>query len=463
VSSQGDVIGDAVDLLNAENNRGEQACGAAAFDGKRIRFFRGRGLVDKVFDEENYPKWSKLQGSACIAHTLYSTIGRGGEKKQPQMFQPVSFNFHGRRGALAHNGNLVRLDWLRRQAKKAGYPFKSKTSDTEVIAALLSTSKKKDFLEALMEVLKKIEGKGAFSLVILFEGKVIGVRDGNGVRPLCFGKRNTEADSYILTSEDSAFSALKSARFIREIAPGELIVLGGQGIEKSINWTKKVGSKICICELIYFTSPATTFCGRSVYSFRAKAGEIAAREHKVDADIVVPVPNSGNDYSDGFSSQSGIPTRRGVVKTKYARRTFMQGRHIDRAASQRKSLRVLPDVLEGKSILLTEDSLFRGNVGKVLVSLVRIHGKARQVHLMVCSPPVRHCCHLGLDTSTEEELLAAHMTIDQIRDEVIHSDSLCYLSLEGLKQAIREIGLSPDNFCFGCFDGKYPVDPPKKK
>lgn len=460
VSKQGDVINDAIDLLNAENNRGEQACGAAAFDGKRLRYYRGKGLVDKVFDDENYEKWAKLAGSACIAHTLYSTIGKGGEKKQPQMFQPLVFNFHGRRGALAHNGNLVGLDNLRHQAKRAGYKFKSETSDTEVIAALLSTSKKKDFLEALVEVLKKIDGKGAFSLVIIFGNKVIGVRDGNGVRPLCFGKRNGDSDSYILASEDSVFPALKSARFIREIAPGELIVLGGDGVEKSFKWAAKTSSKACVCELIYFSGPASTCFGRSVYSFRAKAGEIVAREHPVKADIIVPVPNSGNDYSDGFSSVSGIPTRRGIVKSKYARRTFMQTRDIDRGKSQRRALRVLPDVLGGKDVCLTEDSLFRGNVGRAVVSLVRIHGKAREVHLRICSPPVRHCCHLGLDTSTEEELLATHMSVDEIRDNVIHSDSLEYLSLDGLREALRSIGLNPDDFCLGCFTGEYPVEPP---
>lgn len=463
VSKQGNVINDAIDLLNAENNRGEQACGAAAFDGKRIRYYRGKGLVAKVFDDENHEKWSKLVGSTCIAHTLYSTIGKGGEKKQPQMFQPLVFNFHGRRGALAHNGNLVRLEGLRKFAKKAGYKFKSETSDTEVIVALLSVSKKKDFLEALVEVLKKIEGKGAFSLVILYKNKIIGVRDGHGVRPLCFGKRNGDSDSYILASEDSVFDALKSARFIREVGPGELIVVGGDGIEMSMSWTSKISSKFCICELIYFASPATKFFGRSVCSFRAKAGEMTAKEHPVDADIIVPVPNSGNDYSDGFSSQSGIHQRRGVVKSKYARRTFMQTRNIDRAKTQRTSLRVLPDVLGDKNCCLTEDSLFRGNVGKVVVSLVRIHGKARQVHLRICSPPVRYCCHLGLDTSTQEELLATQMTVEQIRDQVIHSDSLAYLSLEGLKDVIRSLGLSPDDFCLGCFAGEYPVEPPKRK
>ena len=364
---------------------------------------------------------------------------------------------------MAHNGNLIRLEGLRRQAKRAGYKFKSETSDTEVIAALLSTSKKTDFLEALLEVLKKIEGKGAFSLVILFKDKVIGVRDGNGVRPLCFGKRNSDVDSYILASEDSVFSALKSARFIREVAPGELIIIGGDGIERSLSWTDKISSKFCICELIYFAGPAAKFFGRSVYSFRAKAGEMTAKEHPVNADIIVPVPNSGNDYSDGFSSQSGIPTRRGIVKSKYARRTFMQERNVDRGKTQRRSLRVLPDVLGGKNVCLTEDSLFRGNVGKAIVSLVRVHGQARQVHLRVCSPPVCHCCHLGLDTSTKGELLATHMTVDEIRDNIVHSDSLEYLSLDGLKEVIRSLGLSPDDFCLGCFTGDYPVDPPDKK
>jgi amidophosphoribosyltransferase len=463
VSGNGNVIDDAIILLNAQNNRGEQACGAAVFNGTTIKCRRDEGLVAQVFGPKNFAKWSKLKGSACIAHTLYSTIGRGGEKKQPQMFQPVVFNFHGRRGAIGHNGNLVRLDLLRRQSKKAGYKFKSKTSDTEVIAALLSTSPKRDFFEALKEVLKKIEGKGAFSLVILFRDKVIGVRDANGVRPLCVGKKNGGIDSYLLVSETSAFPALRSARFVREIEPGEVIVLGKDGIEKSFKWTENTSSRFCVAEFIYFANPAAQFFGKSVYAFRARAGELTAKEHPVRAGIIVPVPNSGRGYSDGFSSQSGIPAREGLVKSNYSLRTFMTSRDQNRSEKQRTKLQAVPDVMEHRSVCLIEDSVFRGSVAKPVVSITRIHGRAREVHLRVCSPPVCYRCPLGLDTATSKELVASNMTVDQVRNHIIHSDSLEYLSIGGLKQALIDIGLCPDDFCLGCFTGEYPVKPPPEK
>jgi len=215
ISKEGDVMEDGIDLLNGENNRGEQACGAAVFDGKNTRFYRDEGWVSWVFSAKNYKRWSKLKGSVCVMQALYSTIGRGGKEKQPMMFQPFVFGWRGHRVALAHNGNLVGLDELRKQARRAGYIFKSNSSDTEVIVALLAISKKKTFLEALLNVLKKIEGKGAFSLVIMYRGKIYGVRDQNGIRPLCFGKKNGDIDNYILASESSVFPSLRSARFIR--------------------------------------------------------------------------------------------------------------------------------------------------------------------------------------------------------------------------------------------------------
>lgn len=463
VSRDRDVLEDAITLLNAENNRGEQACGAAVFDGIRTRFYRDEGLVSAVFSDKNYKRWSKLKGFTCVMHALYSTIGRGGEEKQPMMFQPYVFGWKGYRVALAHNGNLVRLSGLRRQAMRAGYKFKSKTSDTEVIAALLATSKKKFFLEALLDALKKIESKGAFSLVLMYRGKMYGVRDRNGIRPLCFGKKNGEIDSYILASESSVFPALRSARFIREIGPGELIVLGPEGVERSFKWAEDTKLSFCVGELIYFSNPAACYFGHSVYSFRVKTGQISAEEHPVKADVVVPIPDSGRGAADGFSDTSGIPKREGIVKSRYSLRTFMQRRDVDRSKKQRAKLQALPDVMAGKSVCLVEDSIFRGSVARPVVSFTRIHGKAREVHLRVCSPPVRHRCHLGLDTSTIEELLAANMSVADIRDKVIHSDSLGYLSINGLKRALLELGFSPDNFCLGCFTGEYPVAPPEEK
>ena len=468
VSRGRNVLGDGIILLNAENNRGEQACGAVASDGHRIRSYYGRGKVAEVFGPRDESRWSKLVGSVCVLHTLYSTIGSKKGKKQPMTRQPVVFRFRGLRGAISHNGNLVkdRLCGLRKKARRAGYKFKSKTSDTEVIAALLSISKKANFLEALTEVLKLIEGKGSFSLVVLYGEKIYGVRDQNGNRPLCIIRKNGKdgaQDSYILASESSVFPSLEATRFIRDVDMGEVVVLGPEGIERSLKWTDKTKSAFCVCELVYSGHPASRHFGKSIYAFRVKAGEISAKNHPVDADVIVPVPESGRGYGDGFSSACGKPCREGLVKTRYGTRTFMTTRGENRRLKQATNLQALPDVMGGKKVCLVEDSVFRASVGPPVVKMSREHGMARAVHLRICSPMVRHRCHLGLDTSTKEELIGSHMTADQIRDQVMHSDSLEYLTVDELKLVLEELGLSPDDFCLGCFTGEYPVAPPKEK
>ena len=467
VSEGRDVIADGIILLNAENQRGEQGCGGVSFDGQRTHYYYGEGKVSEVFGPRDRARWSKLVGSTCLMHVLYSTVGKKGDKqKQPRTQQPVIFKFRGRIAAVAHNGNLVRLDGLRKQAKLAGYKFKSDVSDTEVIAALISTSKKKDFLEALIEVLKKIEGKGSFSLGILYKDKIYGVRDQNGNKPLCIIKKdgkNGDEDSYILASEGSVMPTLEATRFLRHVDMGELVVLGAGGIEKSVKWTKKVKSAFCVSEFVYFANPATRFFGVSVNAYRYKAGEVAARGHPVEADVVMAIPESGRQYNNGFSFQSGIPCKEGILKNRHAvDRTFMGAREENRGQKQRVKLQADPDAMEGLSICLIEDSVYRCSVSPMVVKMCREHGKAREVHLRVCSPPVSHCCHLGIDTSTKEELPASSMTVDEIRDQIIHADSLEYLTLPEMKQVLRELGLDPDDFCFGCFNGKYPVAPPRQ-
>lgn len=465
ISKDRNVIEDGIVLLSAENHRGEQACGAFTFDGKRTHRYYGEGRVSEVFGPRDQKKWTKLIGSTCVMHALYSTVGKKTSKKrQPRTKQPVTFKYHGRIGAISHNGNLIRLDSLRRQAKRAGYKFKSNVSDTEVIAALLSTSSKDNFLEALLEVLRKIEGKGSFSLVILYEDKIYGVRDQNGNRPLCIIKKNGkngDNDSYILASESCIFPTMEATRFVREVNMGEVVVIGASGIEKSLEWTTNTKSAFCVAEFVYFANAASRFFGKSVYSFRLKAGEISAQNHHVKADFVVPVPDSGRGYSDGYSSASGIPSREGLIKNRYAGRTFMSAREVDRAKKQKAKLQALPDVMDGKDVVLLEDSVFRASVSPPVVKMCREHGRAKGVHCRICSPPVRHCCHLGLDTAKKEELIAANMTIPQIRDEVVHCDSLEYLTVQELEQVLEEIGLKPSSFCFGCFTGEYPVPPPK--
>lgn len=475
VSKTENVFFEARTVINMMNNRGESGCGGAFYfpstskkAGGRMEYYHGEGRVSMVFGKRDRKKWQKfVDATACIMQTTYSTVGRGGEEEQPLTNQPVHGTFHGRRFSVAHNGNLVRLSDLRAQAKREGYKFRADFSDTEVIAALIATSKKKDFLSALLDVLKKIEGKGAFSLVILYQGKLYGVRDQNGIRPLCIVKKsgkNGDGDTYILASETCVYPSLEAARLVREVEIGELVVIGGEGIERSVKWTENTKSAYCICEAIYFSTPASRFFGKSVYSFRVKAGEMSARKHFVKADVVVPIPESGRGYDDGFSSESGIPARDGLVKCRYSldnQRTFILARNVDRGKKQR-TLQAIPDVMEGKRVVALEDSVFRASVGPAVVRMSREHAGAREFHLRVCSPPARFQCHLGLDTSTKEELVAANMTIEQIRDNVMHCDSLEYLTVDELKQVITELGLSPDDFCLGCFTGEYPVPPPTK-
>jgi amidophosphoribosyltransferase len=464
ISRNRDVIEDGLILLGAENHRGEQACGAVSFDGQKIHPYYGEGKVPEVFGQRDRKVWSKLVGSVCVMHSLYSTVGRKSDAKQPKTQQPILFKFHGKVGAISHNGNLVRLEGLRRQVKRNGYnKFKSAVSDTEVIAALISTSKKINFVDALVDVLKKIEGKGSFSLVVMYDGKIYGIRDQNGNRPLCIIKKNGkngDADSYIFASETCVFTSLEATRVIRSVEAGELVILGPDGIERSIAWASSVKPALCVNELIYFAHPASRVCaGCSVYKFRVQAGIMSAKKHPAEADVVVAIPDSGRGFADGFAKGSGIVNLQGLIKNPNAGRTFLQPRHVSRAALQRAKLQALPDVMEGKSVCLGEDSVFRGSVGRMVVRMCREHGRAVRVHKRIGSPPILHRCHLGIDIPTSKELVATGRTIEQIRD-FMNVDSIEYLTIAELRQVLRELGLNPDHFCMGCYTGEYPVPPP---
>lgn len=460
----GDAIFDLLVILAAENNRGEQASGVAAFSGKTLRRYCGLGKVSDVFGDRDRKKWSVLKGPIAIGHDLYSTndpMIQGGP--QSKTAHPLFLNFHGRQGALAHNGNLVRLKSMRRRCKRAGYKFQSEKSDTEVIVAMISTVKEKDFLKAIVKIIQELETHGSFSLVILFNNKLIGIRCGN--RPLCIGKKsgkNGESDSYILASESCVLPALQATRFLREVFPGELVMFGSQGYEKSIMWGARKRPGFCICEFLYSARPASCFFGINVADFRYQLGVISAKKHPVEADLITPIPNSGRHYSDGYAAESGIPLREAFEKCHYGvkSRTFMQEREVNRAETNRRRLQVIPSIMRGKSVCGTDDTIFRGSVSKMVGRMAKEHGGAREFHLRICSPPAKFPCHLGLDTSTAEELVASHMSVPEIRDRIVHVDSLEYLTLAELKQVIKSFGLNPRDFCLGCFNGQYPVKPP---
>lgn len=434
-------------------HRGEQAVGVAVSSGTEICDHREEGLVTEVFNERHRERLLReLSGLFGIGHTLYSTIGRGGEEKQPRTFQPLIGTFHGEQFALGHNGNLIELDHLREECEKKGYQFQSRVSDTEVIVALLSTSPEKDFLEALVRVLPKL--KGAFALTILRKDKVIGVRDRFGIRPLCLGR---DEASFMLASEECAFHTM-GADFIREIEPAEIIVLGRNGIEQSFLWTDNPCLRLCVFEFVYFARPDTRLADTRVNTYRDRAGEIVAKEHPVEADIVCPVPLSGEIYDLAVARVLGIPAAKALVRNRYfSKRTFMSPRETDRQALQRFKFYVLREVVHGKRVVMTEDSIVRANTSPEVVAMLREAG-ATEVHERVGSSPIRYPCFLGMDFPTQVELAAAGLSVEELGKRVIQADSLGYLSLEGM---IRASGLPKENLCLGCFTGEYPVEPPR--
>ncbi len=437
-------------------HRGEQACGVAVCNGVELRDYRDLGLVTEVFNKKNREEiFKSLPGKFGIGHSLYSTTGKKGEEKQPKTFQPLFGNFHGKKFALAHNGNLVDLDGLRKEAKEKGYKFHSETSDTEVIVALLSTSLEKDFISALSKILPRL--KGAFALTILFKDKVIGVRDGFGIRPLCLGR---DESSFMLASESCAFYT-PGAEFVREIEPGEIIILGKNGVEDHFIWADNPQLRICIFEFIYFARPDSRLAGRSVYSYRMSAPEILAKECPVDADIIIAVPESGKIYDIGFSRATGIPLEVGLFRNRYfTEKTFLTPRETDRRSLQWIKMHDLREIVHEKRVCCIEDSIIRANVSPEVASMLRKAG-AKEVHERVCSSPIRWPCFLGIDMATRIELAAADLTVEEIGKKIIHVDSLGYLSLEGM---IKASGLPKKNFCLGCFIGLagYPIEPPKE-
>ena len=435
-------------------HRGEQAGGIVTSDGQNQKDFKWPGLVTFAFaDEEKSEEiFGRLSGRFGIGHTLYSTIGRGGEKKQPQTFQPLIGNFHGQSFALGHNGNLIELEGLKREAEAKGYQFQSETSDTEVIVALLSTSPEKEFLEALRKTLPRL--RGAFSLTILFKDKVIGVRDRFGIRPLCLGR---DESSFILASESCAFYTI-GASFIREIQQGELIVLGKGGIENSFIWAENPRLKICIFEFIYFARPDSILAGQSVSSYRENAAIILAQECPVDADMIIPVPESGRIYDKEFSWALKIHPKEGIFRNRYfTTKTFLTPRQTKRRSLQRIKMHPLRRVVHEKSVCVIEDSVIRANVSPEVTAMLREMG-AREVHLRVFSPPICWPCFLGIDMATRVELVAANLTVEEIGRKIIYVDSLGYLSIEGM---IEASGLPKESLCLGCFTGEYPVEPPE--
>jgi amidophosphoribosyltransferase len=425
--------------LYALQHRGQESAGIAVSDGSSVKCYKNMGLVSEVFDEDSL---AQLKGNSAIGHVRYSTTGSSNVNNA----QPLLSKFKLGSIAMAHNGNLVNADVIRELLEDSGYVFQT-SSDTEVIISLIARGAKKGIERAVFNAIQAI--KGSFAIVMITEDKLIGVRDTNGIRPLCIGKLD---NSYILCSESCALDTI-GADFVRDVEPGEIVIIDKEGL-KSLNYTEKTKCETCAFEYIYFARPDSIIDGINVYESRVSAGEQLFKECPVEADIIVGVPDSGIPAAVGFSKASGIPYDTGFIKNRYIGRTFITPNQEMRERAVSVKLNVMKSNVAGKRVVLIDDSIVRGTTSKKLVELLRKAG-AKEVHFRISSPVVKHPCYFGINTSNRDELIGANCTIDQIRDE-IGADSLGYISIEGLLECFGD----KKGFCLGCFNGVYPVSTP---
>ncbi len=424
--------------LFALQHRGQESAGIVTTDGVNFRSYVNMGLVPVVFSSEEI--FRNLKGNIGIGHTRYSTCGTSDLSNA----QPIISNTPFGTIALAHNGNLTNTAELKKLLKKKGYAFKG-NSDSEVIGALVSFSRHKDLESALRSVLKKI--KGAFAIVIMTHDKLIAVRDPNGIRPLCIGRFD---GSYIVSSETCGLDIL-AAKFLSEVMPGEMVVIDKKGVRREI-YKRPKSTSLCIFEFIYFARPDSVMDGRSLYHARVDMGRMLAKEHPVKADYVIPVPDSGTPAAIGYASKSKIPFSDVLVKNRYVGRTFIQPTQDIRELGVKLKLNPIKQVIKGKDIVLVDDSIVRGTTSRQIVRMLKDAG-ARRVHMRVASPPIIGTCMFGIDTASKKELIAANMSVEEIR-RYLGADSLGYISLEGLQKAI---GVEKDPLCIGCLNLKYPI------
>lgn len=423
--------------LFAVQHRGQEACGIVSADGDDLIQFREVGLVADVLNEEVL---KKLTGASAIGHTRYSTTG----KNTIEEVQPFSVTCQHGKIAVCHNGNLPFAEARRRELECGGAIFSS-TSDTETILHGIARTPARDAVEAIRTVLKDTEG--AFSLLFLTPRALIAVRDPRGFRPLVLGKFQ---DAWCVASETCAFDLI-DAEYIREIEPGEMLIIDETGARSSKPFDAKPVS-VCTFEHVYFSRPDSTIFGKSVNESRHKMGKQLAIEQPCDADLVVPVPDSGVAASIGYANQSGINFRQAIIRNHYVGRTFIEPSQSIRSFGVRLKLNPIKDLIKGRRIVLVDDSIVRGTTSKKIVEMVREAG-ATEVHMRVSCPPTTHSCYYGVDTPDRDDLIAAQMTVEEVC-EYIGADSLGYLSLEGMLEAI---GLDTSTTCSACWTGKYPT------
>jgi amidophosphoribosyltransferase len=432
--------------LHALQHRGQESAGIVSSDGLNLRLHRSMGLVADIFSEEVL---AKLRGTLAIGHTRYSTTGDSALLNA----QPILVQSNKGSIAVAHNGNLVNAQEIRSRLEAQGSIFQT-TSDTEVIVHLIALSREHTLPEAMADALRRVEG--AFSLVMVSTDRVFAARDPRGFRPLAMGRipaqEGLKQDTIVFASETCAFDLI-GATYEREVKPGELVIVGPEGITSRFYSPASTQSS-CIFEHVYFSRPDSSVFGRSVQISRENLGRQLAQEAPVHADVVVPVPDSGVTAAVGYAAESGIPFRFGLIRNHYVGRTFIEPTQSVRDFGVKLKLNPVRSLLEGKRVVLIDDSIVRGTTSKKIVRMVRNAG-AKEVHMRISCPPTISPCFYGVDTPSKRQLIAANKSIEEIR-EYIGADSLAYLSLEGLKVACGEG--EKTTYCTACYTGKYPTN-----
>lgn len=443
------IFGPGLDVANivyyglyALQHRGQESSGIAVSDGSKFHLHKNMGLVAEVFNESVL---QKMTGHIALGHVRYSTTG----SSLAVNAQPLNFRYLHGLISLAHNGNLGNAGEIRERLAVNGSVFQT-TTDSEVIVNLIARYGQGSIEEALMKTM--IDIKGAYSLLVMTEDKLVGVRDPHGVRPLCIGKLG---GAYILSSETCAIDTV-GGEYIRDVEPGEIVVIDANGLH-SFPTRQDPRQAFCVFEFVYLARPDSNFNGKNVTLVRREMGRQLALEYPVDADIVVPVPDSGIASALGYAEASGIPYMEGLMKNRYIGRTFIQPQQKMREVGVRLKLNPIREILEGKRVVMVDDSIVRGTTSRLIVQMMRNAG-AKEVHLLVSSPPVEYPCYYGIDTSERNQLIAAKHSLEEIRD-FIGADGLHYISLEGM---LKATGLPEDKFCAACFSGDYPTEIPEK-
>ncbi len=462
--------------LHALQHRGQESTGIVTSDGQQLFAHRGMGHVIDVYSEKQL---SCLKGVHGIGHVRYSTSGGSALRNA----QPIAINYSRGSLAVAHNGNLTNAELLRQDLEERGSIFQS-SSDTEVIVHLIAKSDQTEVVDRVADALQHV--KGAYSLVCLTENALIAVRDPMGIRPLCLGRIGS---SYVVASEASSFELI-DARFVRDVAPGEMLIVTDEGLKSEFPFAEEP-RRSCIFEMVYFARPDATLDGINVYEARKNLGRALADESGVDADMVIPVPDSGVPATIGYAETSGIPFEMGLVRSHYVGRTFIEPEQSIRHFGVRLKLSPIADVIRGKRVVVVDDSIVRGTTSRKIVKMLRGAG-ATEVHMRIASPPTQWPCFYGVDTPTRSELIASTHSLEEV-NQYITSDSLAYLSLDSLTRSVMaakaeveegerdsvhpdsrpsrrrlptlKTGITSDSFCHACWSGQYPIDftPAEKK